>query len=227
MPDESLAGFRIGRVFRHMMGVIGPNAITLVALIALAAAPERALYHFAHFDDKMMDSLSRLTLSLSGFLLQIAAMRLSFDAFAGNKASFSACVGQAFRSFFPVLGMGLIAVLPLALAFALAIAPGVILSLSWAVLVPVRVAEGVGILACHSRSTALTRGHRWKLLATFLLLGFVLAPIMLGLQTIWGLPLSAHALFFDQNWLARRVFNAAIGLVLAAAYRELRAAEPA
>lgn len=227
MPDESSDSFRIGRVFSHMLGVVGPNFITFVALIALAAVPERALYHLVHVDDKMMDLLSRLTLALCGLLLQIAIMRLSFDSFAGNKADFGACIGQAFRSFFPALGSGAIAALPVALASLLAVAPGVVLLLSWTMVLPVEIVEGAGILACFGRSAALTRGHRWKLLAVFLLLGFMLTPVLLSLQAVWGLPLSAHAIFFNENWLARLVFNAALGLMLAATYRELRAVEAA
>jgi hypothetical protein len=99
--------------------------------------------------------------------------------------------------------------------------------MAWSVLVPVQVAEGVGVIACFKRSAELTRGHRWKILAVFLLLGVGMAPLLLVLQTLWGVPLSADAQFFVQNWLARLLFDAAVGLTLAGVYWELRAAEPA
>lgn len=225
-PAQSNGVFQIGRVFGRMFGVLGPNIVTLVALIALAAVPERAMYHLAT-DSKLMEQLSRLTLAVSGLLLQLAVMRLSFDSFAGNRTSLGASLGQAFRSFFPVLAISILAALPMMLALLLAIVPGVMLSLTWFAAIPVRIAEGAGILACFKRSAELTRGHRWKILAVFLLLGLALAPLLLTVQVLWGIPLSAHALFFDQNWLARLLFNTALGLVLAAAYFELRAAEPA
>lgn len=223
---ETAGTFHIGRVFHRMLGVLGPNAVTLLALIALAAVPERALYHLAG-DSKIADSLSRLALAFSGLLLQLAVIRLSFDRFADNRTSLGACVGQAFRSFFPVLAIGILAALPLALTLLLVIVPGVMLSLSWSAAMPVRIAEGAGIFACFKRSAELTRGHHWRILAVFLLLGLALAPVLLALQLIWGIPLSLHAMFFDRNWLSRLVFDAALGLVLAATYFELHAAEPA
>lgn len=224
-PIEAAGSFRVGRVLRRMLGVLGPNAVTLLALLALAAIPERTLYHLPGSDSKLMDTLSRLALALSGLLLQLAIMRLSFDAFAGKRANFGACVGQAFRSFFPVLAISILMVLPVSLALLLAVAPGVMLSLAWSVAVPVRIAEGDGIIACLKRSAELTRGHRWKILAVFLLVGFALAPLLLALQVLWGIPISAHSLFFARNWLARLVFYTALGLALSAVYFELRMTE--
>jgi hypothetical protein len=225
--SDSAAGFGIARVFRRALGAAGGNLITLVALIALAAIPERALYHLVDPESPLLQSLSRLTLVTAGLLLQLAVIRLSLGSFKGKRAGLGACAGQAFRSFFPVMGIGLLAMVPLGLGLLLALVPGAMLAMAWSVLVPVQIAEGAGVIACFKRSAELTRGHRWKILAVFLLLGVGLAPLLLVLQTLWGVPLSAHAQFFAQNWLARLLFDAAVGLVLAGVYWELRETEPA
>lgn len=224
-PSDSPAGFGIARVFRRALGAGGGNLVTLVALIALAAIPERALHHFVDPDNRLMQSLSRLTLVTAGLLLQLAVIRLALGSFKGKRAGLGACASQAFVSFLPVMGIGLLALVPLGLGLALALAPGAMLAVTWSVLVPVQVAEGAGVIACFKRSVELTRGHRWKILAVFLLLGLGMAPLLLALQMLWGVPLSAHANFFAQNWLARLLFDAVAGLTVAAVYWELRAAE--
>ena len=200
-PDETDGTFRIGRVFRRAFGVLKPHGITFLALVALAAIPERVLYHLGGYGSKEMESFTRLALAAAGLLLQLAVMRLSFDVFAENRTSLAACAGQAVRSVLPAMAISLVAAIPVALTL-------FFLSLAWCVAIPARVSEDTHILASLRRSGALTRGHRWKILAVFLLLGFMLAPVFLALQALWGMPLSAHALFFDQNWLARLLFNA-------------------
>jgi hypothetical protein len=222
-PDSVATGsFKIGRVFGRIFGILGPNAITIIALIALAAIPERTIVHLIGFDSKHLDIASKTTLTLSGLALQLAMMRLALNAFAGGRASFGECVWQAIRSYLPVIAMGALALLPLVVATLLFAVPGAMLATAWTVTMPVRVAEDAGIFACFTQSAALTRGHRWKIMGTFLLLGVLLAFPILALQPLWGVPLAAHAQFFAENWLVRLIFYAACGLLLASVYFELR-----
>jgi hypothetical protein len=214
--------FAIGNVLRNAFAAPGANFITFVALIALACMPERILYHTIWHESLAMNALLRFTLMMSGFLLQLAVIRLALDAFAGRQASFGACIAQALRSFFPILGIGFVAALPVAGAFLLLLVPGVMLAMAWSLAVPVRIAEGAGIIACLKRSAELTRGHRWKILAVFLALGVGFVPVLLVMMPLWGMPLSGASIFLTTNWLARPLFDAAAGLVLAALYAELR-----
>jgi hypothetical protein len=222
---EEAGPFGIGRVLRRALAAIGPNAVTLFALIALAAMPERALYHLVGLDTRLMQSTAKLLLAASGFLLKLAVIRLSLESFAGGRASLGACAGQAFRSFLPVLGMGLVAALPLALGILLLVFPGVMLATSIAAAIPAQIAEGTGVMDSLKRSVELTRGYRWKILAIFLITGAGFVPVLLAMMALWGVPFSAHTQFLAENYLARLLLDTITALVMAALYFELRAAD--
>lgn len=82
------------------------------------------------------------------------------------------------------------------------------------------------MFASFGRSTALTRGHRWRILAAMLLLGLMMVPVILALMPVWGIHgAGAVKLFLDSNWLMRLIFNAAVGLLIASIYQELLGAE--
>ena len=78
------------------------------------------------------------------------------------------------------------------IAYMLLIVPGILLSLAWAVAIPVVVAEGVGPLEGFSRSTDLTRNNRWQLL--WLGLIYSLGSILVGLIIGFGLGLAIGVL---------------------------------
>lgn len=219
--------FAIGGVFRRLFSVLGPDFVTVVALIALFAVPERIAVHTVGYGSPILETVDKIALAFCGFGLQLAVMHLALRRFAGRPAGFASCVGKSLTAYFPAGLVYLISILPIALAMLLAVAPGVMLLTSWAVILPVCLAEEGALFASFGRSAALTRGHRWKILAAMLLLGLPLGLLALAMMPIWGLPVSSlHApmaavVFPKENWLMRLIVNAAVGLLLAAIYQEL------
>ena len=70
----------------------------------------------------------------------------------------------------PVLLICILFSLGMMVSFTLLVIPGVILTVIWWVVIPAAVIERPGILRSFGRSLELTKGHRWKILAAFLLI---------------------------------------------------------
>jgi hypothetical protein len=73
--------------------------------------------------------------------------------------------GMLFRIFFIMVGLGIGVII----GFVLLIVPGIILMLMWALAIPVAVLEDAGLGDALSRSRYLTKDHRWRVFAIFLL----------------------------------------------------------
>ncbi len=218
--------FGIGRVFSRASGVIGSDFVTFFALVALFAAPERIVYHTVA--GPLGLSLGKLALAVSSFALQLAVMHLALRRFAGAPASLGACAGKALAAFFPAMFIAVISGLAMGLAAILLIVPGFMVMLAWSLILPVYLGEGGGAFASFKRSSALTKGHRWKILCVMLLLGLMLGVVAGMLMAIWGIHgVMGAIVFFSNNWLMKLVFNAAFGLILAAMYQELAGAREA
>ena len=92
----------------------------------------------------------------------------------------------------PVLLTCVLFSLGVTVGFALLAVPGVFLKIIWWVAIPVAVIERPGVLRSFGRSTELTKGHRWKILAAFLLVlavgsaVYVVATEVLAPGGFWG-----------------------------------------
>lgn len=64
--------FEIGRVVSRTFAVLGRNAVTFLALTALAAAPERIAVHMIGVDSRLAPSVSTLMTGLASYALQAA-----------------------------------------------------------------------------------------------------------------------------------------------------------
>jgi uncharacterized membrane protein len=65
----------------------------------------------------------------------------------------------------PLIGLGILHSLAVAVGFMLLIVPGVMLYMMWSVAAPALVAERNSVFAAFGRSRFLTRGARWKIFA--------------------------------------------------------------
>jgi hypothetical protein len=70
----------------------------------------------------------------------------------------------------PMIGIGILLMFGVFLAMIFLIVPGVILWLCWSVTVPVYVQEKVGVFEAFGRSLELTRGWRWRIFLTMLVI---------------------------------------------------------
>ena len=217
--------FGIFRVLARAMFVLGPDFVTVLALVALFAAPERIAVHLMGMESPLAAMVSKITLLFSGFGLQLATMHLALRRFAGEPASFAGCVRKALTAYLPAALIYFLSALGAGLAMLLVVVPGLMLLTSWSVILPAYLAEG-GLFASFNRSMALTQGHRWKVFGVLALLGFALAMIACALMPIWGLrPPLGLVEFLNANWLMRLILSAMSGLVIASIYQELLGTE--
>jgi hypothetical protein len=105
-----------------------------------------------------------LLAAIAGLVLQAALMRAAVDDLSGKGVSIGAAFATALSLLLPVLGLGILVGLGVAVGMVLLIVPGVMLALRWAVAAPVMVVERLSILKSMGRSAVLTQNHRWAIL---------------------------------------------------------------
>jgi hypothetical protein len=186
--------FDIGRVISRTFSVTGNNFLVFFALALLARVPLLALQlaqvangpaqQGAAFNPGLvLTALASVLISLiMSFVLQAALVHGTIVSLNGRRASFVDCLGTGIRLFIPVLGITLLVGFGAMLGFLLFVVPGIMLLIRWIVAVPVRVAEGPGILKAMGRSAELTHGHRWAIFGAALV--FVLIAIGLAMLLI-------------------------------------------
>lgn len=136
------------------------------------------------------NSLVMVIGGLGGVILQATLVYGAVADFNGEKASLQECLSIGLGYIFPIIGVAFLTGLGVFLGMILLIVPGVILSLGWAVVVPVLIVEKRSVTDSISRSWDLTSGYKWWILLLMVILtvlGAVIAAILEGLSG----PLSA------------------------------------
>src|SRR5262249_38320415 len=132
----------------------------------------------------------------------------------------------AARRLLPLVGVSAAALLLSRLGMGLVSPAFIVLSIYWLVtwmffmVAPVCIAERVGVGAALSRCRFLTRGHRWQILVTILLLG----TISRAIDFAWGATVGGPGAIvtFYGIWVVFGAFNAVMAAVF---YDRLRLAE--
>lgn len=150
-----------------------------------------------------------------GSLLAVAIVRAAVEAASNRTPRFGDGLVAAFRFFGPVMGVSLVSSVLIGLGSILLLFPGVMLLCRWAVVVPVQVAEGPGVLAALRRSAHLTEGVRWRIFGLFLLwalLAIVAAAIGFGILGIVGGAMAAQGQISWILVLSDALISAIVGL---------------
>jgi hypothetical protein len=149
----------------------------------------------------------------------------------GQRARLRDMLATGVRRSLPLAGMMLVGSLAIGVGLFLLVIPGIMLLVVWSVAVPSAVLERNGPLAALSRSSALTRGHRWQVFAVFLaLVGIVwvlalfvqLAGVAVTLLLPRGLAAVAPLVM---SVLGNAFFSALPAVGTAVVYHDLRAAK--
>lgn len=226
------ADFSISNVFSNTFGVIGRNAplflgLSLIIvgvpqlLIGLLVTPQSAdplmvLNNPGTIFTSMIGYIVFLFLSI---VLQASLIVASANDLAGRPTNFGECINRAVAKLFPLLGLGIVVAIGCTLGLLFLIVPGVILYLMWMVAVPAMMVENLGISESLSRSAALTKGSRWKLLG--LIVVFMIFSIIVGIP-FGMLSLISPTITIVTSALASAI-SAAVGAAgIAAVYIELR-----
>jgi len=190
----------IGRVLNNTFGVIKRNPLIFLGLSFLLVALPQAFIQLATGTSatgsdanammEMFSSPSMIAAAAGGWLLFIIFSVLLQATFIiatvkdlnGQQISLGECVGQAIGKILPLIGLGILMTLGIALGMILLVIPGLILALMWIVASPVMMAEDKGIIDSLKRSAELTKGSkRWIVL---LFVVYIIITMMLGLFMI-------------------------------------------
>lgn len=229
--------FDLGRVIERTFGSIGDNAATLLLSALLFVGLPQALWGLvsANWVTEYGWGIAFLggvggwivTMACSVLLQGVVTHTVVADLL-GKKASMGESVSAALRSFWLLLGVGVLGGLAIALGTLLLIVPGVFLMLIWFVAGPVAVAErGMSLGEVFERSQKLTENHRW----TLLLLGviYVVAAwvIMLMIGMIAGVASGGdmtqmNAIVVVVTAVAQALTSLIAAAGVAAVYVELR-----
>lgn len=170
--------FDIGRVITRMFAVIRSNPAVFLGLTLVMALPT-TLYAYVQYTvffprvsyGTTAEQWSQLGIYCGGLavylvsfsLLQAALCQATIVSLNGERASFAGCLATGLRNAIAVSLISILWAIGIVLGTALLLVPGVILSLMWFVVTPVRVAEGTAVMESFSRSAELTAGYRGPL----------------------------------------------------------------
>lgn len=161
--------FNVHFILEKSFEVYLRNFIPFSLLMALITAPLFFLELQAVSSDPVLSwsplFLDRLNTLLRLVLPYAAGAILIFGTvqeLRGQRASFGECVRRGIVAFIPVLGVVFIVSLAILVGIVLLVIPGlVVMTMLW-VAIPVAVVERPGVIATLHRSSALTRGYRWR-----------------------------------------------------------------
>ncbi len=179
--------FDMGRVIGRSFEAIKANGLILIPIsIVLVGGPQMLSTLWTKgpglaggWQTMAGFGLVMVLFSLVGtVIMQGVTTYVVIEALRGRKPGFGETLRAALRSFWVLLGLGIVVGLATVLGMILLLVPGIIIALMWCVVGPVAVAEGAGVGKSLDRSRDLTRNHRWVILGMWAIYG--LASMVFG-----------------------------------------------
>jgi len=180
----------ISRVLNNTFGVISRNPLPFLGLSLLIVGIPNALMQLIQGSpDAVVSAFASpavVITSIVGFfvlmffsvVLQATLIVATVKDLGGEKVDLQACIGKAIAKFLPLLGLGLLVSLGIALGFLLLVIPGIILALMWIVATPVLMTENLGVVDSIKRSADLTSGSKMMIFLLFII--FVILAAVIG-----------------------------------------------
>ena len=239
-------GLSIGRVFELAVSTIRHNpSVTLVLAFLFGTIPGLVLaYASTQFEADMTNAplgaafwtgfgLMMLFSSILGMvvtaLTQAVLTRTVVAQSEGRRADLGESIRAAVAVLLPLIGLAILYSLGVALGFMLLIVPGIMLMVAWIVAAPALVEERQGVFEAFQRSRDLTRGARWKIFGTLLVLGALYILVTMGGEAAAGVsddsdPMAAFRspTYLLASTITSTLLNVFWGTVQAAFYVELR-----
>ena len=200
---------------------IAPTIVFQYMMVSVAAEGT-ALFN-------LLSLVDLIVTTVLGNLLYAALVYGTIRELRGNGAGLVECVLGGLKQLWPVVLLGIVVGLLVAIGLMLFVVPGVIIAVIYWVAIPASVVEGTRVGDSLRRSAALTRGHRWPvfwiLLCLYALLfaGFAFAGILMAGQwsILFTAESSAGAILFASLllWALYSILSAVAGAVT---YHDLR-----
>jgi len=164
------------------------------------------------------------------YLLTGAIVYGTLQYLDGQRPSIAGSLSQALRRIIPIILVAIVSMILIWIGMILLIVPGIIIALMLCVAIPVIMVESPHVFASMSRSRALTKGSRWRLLGLFLVVAIGTIVVTMILSMIVGMVMlllgpvgSIISTIFD---VAMQVFTTVfLAIVLAVTYHDLRVAK--
>lgn len=210
----SVIGTAVSTLFGHFVPFVGT---------ALVASIPSLLFAILVPDSKLQSIVDLIINEIVAVTLVYGAVQ----ALRGRQVPMSECLSQGLNRLGAALGVAILSGLGIALGMVLLIVPGLILAAMWAVAIPIAVVEKMGVTASLSRSSALTRERRWRVLGAVLVSGLlaVLVGAAIGGAAgglAYAVTGSAGTLIVIVSWAVGAIFQAFNACVVATLYYFLR-----
>lgn len=213
----------IANVAQSTFGVLGRNmAAFLILVVALIAVPTGVIQWLSaviRADPGLAGRSGLFTILFSiinivfSFLFQASIVAGAISDLNGRKLDVGGMIAGRVSQVPVLLGLAILQGVAIVVASALLFVPGLILATMWVVTVPSAVIDKTGVLGAFTRSSDLTRGHRWPIFALVMIYSLILIIITLAGTTIFGgFAAMALALSAGPN-LGLIVYNVVVGVV--------------
>jgi len=236
MIVDNAQTFEMGRVISRTFGVFQRNAVTFLALAALLMAPMllATIYSAANVTPGpssqlyVMVVVSGVLGMICAYVLQASLVEGTVADLNGQRAGFSQCLSTGIRNVVPIIIIAILAYLGMALGIILLIVPGIMLAVSWAVVMPVRVIEQTSIGESFGRSRDLTKGFRWRIFWLLLIYVVLSSALQFGLRPLFGVAMLAQSVsalgypYLLLSWAVNVVLSSVLAVGVASTYYELR-----
>lgn len=215
-----------GRVFERIFSLYGSQFTLLIPAALVLFLPVAILTGFVQAGDiGVVAAFLSIALSvIATFWYQGLVVEATRDMLDGRRDhSMGSLFGSAAPFIAPLLAVGILGGIGIAIGFVLLIIPGLILITIWAVIVPVIVIERAGVFDSFGRSREVVRGNGWRVFGVLVVLFVISAVASAVLQGIIGAITDESFLGYA---LASLIVNALIAPLSALAatvlYVELR-----
>jgi hypothetical protein len=209
-------------IYRAQAGVLLPIAFWLFLAVAIVNAVAGS--------SVFLVLIASVVGVVAGTLYQGVVVNLARDVQDGRRDSSAGDLIRSAAPFvLPLFGAGLLAGIGIGIGLILILVPGLILATIWAVIAPVIVLEGSGVMNAFGRSRQLVRGNGWPVFGA-ILVAYVIVIVGSLVFTLVGASI-ADGIFVRIVFsaLASTITAPIVALVAAVLYFRLRAigGEPA
>jgi hypothetical protein len=178
-----------GRVFERIFSFYGSQFSLLIPAALILFLPVAILNALLLTGDggAILLLVSSIIAVVATYWYQGMVVQATVDMLDGRRDQ---TIGSLFRSAVPFIGpllvVGILAGIAIAIGFVLLIVPGLILITIWAVVVPVIVVERAGVFEAFGRSRELVRGNGWQVFGVIVVLFLMILIVGILFRGIAG-----------------------------------------
>lgn len=236
-PAQAAGEFRVGQVFSRAWTVLSGNVTKFLPLTAILALPDLVAVIPGISDGTAVRNAAPnisagAILAIAGSVIVWIILNIvteatvlygSFQAMRNRPVEIGESLKKGLARLVPIIGLSICVGLAVVVGMMLLVVPGFILLSMFFVALPACVVEGLGPFQSMGRSSALTKGHRWKIFGIWIVLGIVggvVGGVITSVLSVGGPALSV---------IGQMVWDALMGayqsIVVAVAYHDLRVAK--